>query len=281
MKILLTGASGFTGPFFKAHAEMAGHVVVPLTADLTDQSAVVSQVQFIQPEAVVHLAGISFVGHTDDRAFYDVNVIGTTHLLRALTALSKRPIRVLLASSANVYGNSAVSPVAEQQAPAPINHYAMSKLAMEHMALTFSDRLDLVIARPFNYTGKGQAVHFLIPKLVSHFIEKAHCVELGNLEVEREFNDVRTVCEAYLKLLLLGAPGERYNVCSGRTHSLLNVVSILEKLTQHSMQININPAYVRVNEVRKLCGSVDKLVATIGSFAPRPLEDTLSWMLAP
>jgi GDP-6-deoxy-D-talose 4-dehydrogenase len=281
MKILLTGASGFTGPFFKAYAEMAGHVVVPLTANLTDQSAVVSEVQFIQPEAVVHLAGISFVGHADERAFYDVNVIGTTHLLKALTTLSKQPIRVLLASSANVYGNCAASPVAEQQPPAPINHYAMSKLAMEHMALTFSDKLHLIIARPFNYTGKGQAFQFLIPKLVSHFIQKAHSIELGNLDVEREFNDVRTVCETYLKLLLLGLPGERYNVCSGRTYSLLNVVNILEKLTQHSMQINVNPAYVRVNEVHKLGGSADKLVATIGSFAPKSLEDTLSWMLAP
>jgi nucleoside-diphosphate-sugar epimerase len=280
MKILLTGAAGFTGLIFTEHAEQYGHVVVPLVADLTDQHALTIEVDIVQPDAVVHLAGISFVGHADSSAFYQVNVIGTTNLLTALAGLTKNLSCVLLASSANVYGNCETSPITEQQLVAPINHYAMSKLAMEYMALTFVDRLPIIITRPFNYTGVGQAPQFLIPKLVSHFARKVKSIDLGNLNVEREFNDVRNLCEIYLKLLVQGLPGEHYNVCTGQTHSLRSVIILLEQLTQHTIQIKVNPAFIRANEVHKLCGSVDKLVGAIGPFEPRSLNETLNWMLA-
>ena len=164
------------------------------------------------PEAAVHLAAISFVGHADTGAFYDVNVLGTLSLLESLVALPKAPRHILLASSANVYGNCDVSPISEERQPVPVNHYAMSKLAMEYMARNYLDRLPLFFVRPFNYTGLGQTGSFLIPKLVQHFAVNATCIELGNLDVEREFNDVRFVCDAYLKLLVNAVPGEVYNV---------------------------------------------------------------------
>jgi len=235
--------------------------VYALQANLTDKSAVNDEVAKAQPDAVVHLAAISFVGHADESAFYAVNVVGTTNLLAALAALRVRPCSVLLASSANVYGNCDTSPITEAQSPAPVNHYAMSKLAMEHMAWTFLDRLPIVITRPFNYTGPGQAQQFLIPKLVSHFAHKAEQIELGNLHVEREFNDVRMVCKAYLALLEHGVPGQIYNVCSGQPFNLKHVINTLEKLSGHSMAIKVNPAFVRVNEVHRLCGSPEKLAA--------------------
>ena len=279
MKILLTGAAGFTGLFFKSAAEAAGHQVVALRANLTDKAAVSAEVLQVAPDAVVHLAAISFVGHADDTAFYGVNVVGTMNLLSALAALPSRPRCVLLASSANIYGNCDASPITEAQAPAPVNHYAMSKLAMEHMAMTYLDRLPIVITRPFNYTGPGQPPQFLIPKLVSHFARKAERIELGNLHVEREFNDVRMVCDAYLRLLESGVPGQAYNVCSGQPYTLQHVIATLEQLTGHSMDVQVNPAFVRANEVHRLCGSPDKLLRATGVLPAYGLEQTLSWML--
>lgn len=279
MKILLTGAPGFTGRHFQPLAEAAGHVVHPLRADLTDQAAVAQEVAEARPDAVVHLAAISFVGHADDAAFYVVNVIGTMNLLAALAALPQRPRCVLLASSANIYGNCAASPIAETQPAAPVNHYAMSKLAMEHMAMTRADRLPIVITRPFNYTGVGQAPQFLIPKLVGHFARRAELIELGNLDVEREFNDVRMVCAAYLRLLEHGVPGEAYNVCSGRPYTLKHVIALLEQITGHRPDVRVNPAFVRANEVRSLCGNPDKLVAALGALPQFELKETLTWML--
>jgi nucleoside-diphosphate-sugar epimerase len=278
-KILLTGAAGFTGLFFKSAAEAAGHQVVALQANLTDKAAVAVEVLQAAPDAVVHLAAISFVGHADDTAFYGVNVVGTMNLLAGLAALPVKPRRVLLASSANIYGNCDASPITESQPAAPVNHYAMSKLAMEHMAWTYLDRLPIVITRPFNYTGPGQAPQFLIPKLVSHFARRAPAIELGNLHVEREFNDVRLVCDAYLKLLEKGVPGQAYNVCSGQPFTLEHVIKTLEEITQHRMEIKVNPAFVRANEVHRLCGSPAKLVETIGPLLQHDLADTLSWML--
>jgi nucleoside-diphosphate-sugar epimerase len=278
MRILLTGASGFTGRHFQDYATQAGHAVVPLACNLTDPASLQQAVQAAGPvDAVVHLAAISFVGHANDAEFYAVNTVGTSHLLAALAAQATgdRPQKVLVASSANVYGNCQNSPIAETQPPAPVNHYAASKLAMEHIAMTFQDRLPVVITRPFNYTGPGQAKSFLIPKLVDHFVRKAPVIELGNLHVEREFNDVRLVSDAYLRLLDKGVTGEIYNVCTGKTYSLMDVVGILTRSTGHSIEVKVNPAFVRTNEVHRLCGDPKKLVACIGELQEYTLEKSL------
>jgi nucleoside-diphosphate-sugar epimerase len=284
LKILLTGADGFTGRPFTQLAVAAGHTVEPLQADLTHPVALQQQVLASAPDAVVHLAAISFVGHADDNAFYAVNVIGTTNLLAALVQLPKRPHRVLLASSANIYGNCTQSPIAEDHSPAPVNHYAMSKLAMEHMASTYANRLPLVITRPFNYTGSGQDVNFVIPKLVEHFAQRVPSIALGNLHVEREFNDVQMVCSAYLKVLQHGEPGETYNVCSGQPYTLRHVIDTLTRITSHPIEVEVSPAFVRANEVHRLCGSPAKLQALLTrhgcTLDNPPLEDTLRRMLA-
>lgn len=282
MKILLTGAAGFTGRHFAACAAQAGHEVVALTADLTDKAALQAQVRQVRPDAVVHLAAISFVGNADETAFYAVNVVGSVNLLSALTALSPVPT-VLLASSANIYGNCDASPIAEDQPPAPVNHYAASKLAMEHMARTFADRLPLIITRPFNYTGEGQAAQFLIPKLVDHFARKASTIELGNLHVEREFNDVRMVCQAYLALIAHGQAGQTYNICTGQAYTLQQVIDTLTQLTGHSLDVRVNPAFVRVNEVHRLSGQPDKFCQVLRQAGISPswptLAETLQRML--
>lgn len=279
LNILLTGAHGFTGHHFTTQAQLAGHTVIPLEADLCDPAAVSAAVSAVEYDAVVHLAAISFVGHADNTAFYAVNVVGTTNLLQALVSKGNSPQCVLVASSANIYGNCDASPIDEAQPPAPVNHYAASKLAMEHMARTFADRLPIVITRPFNYTGPGQGANFVIPKLVDHFFRRAPRVELGNLKVEREFNDVRFVADAYLGLLALGKPGEAYNICTGNPYTLQQVIDRLSELTGHRLEVQVNPAFVRANEVRRLCGSPEKLVDCVGPLAHTQLAETLRWML--
>ena len=283
MKILLTGADGFTGRHFSLAAGAAGHEVLSLRANLTDAAEVTHEINQFAPEAVVHLAAISFVGHADDSAFYAVNVVGTTNLLAALAALPRPPRKVLLASSANIYGNCDVSPIGEKQQPAPVNHYAMSKLAMEYMAHRYAHKFPITIARPFNYTGPGQSLNFVIPKLVSHFARGAPSIALGNLGIEREFNDVQMICSAYLQLLKYGEPGETYNVCSGQPYTLRHVIDLLTRITGHSIKVEVNPAFVRTNEVHRLCGSPVKLNALVnthgGQLLNPQLEETLERML--
>jgi len=260
-------------------AQAAGHQVIPLTADLTDKTAVRYEIAVANPEVVVHLAAISFVGHADLRAFYDVNVIGTLNLLDALVNLPERPQRILLASSANVYGNTEQSPITEDQPPAPVNHYAMSKLAMEYMARTYQDRLPLFFVRPFNYTGPGQVESFLIPKLVTNFARKSPVVDLGNLDVAREFNDVAFVCEAYLRLLKDAVPGEVYNICTGTPVTLRTVIELLKQVTAHEIEVKVNPDFVRSNEIKILYGDPAKLVCAVGEIPLVSLQETLGSML--
>jgi nucleoside-diphosphate-sugar epimerase len=284
MRILLTGADGFTGRYFAQAAEHAGHEITALTADLTNKTAVTEQVHQVQPDAVVHLAAISFVGNADEAAFYAVNVVGSMNLLHALAGLTHPPTKVLVASSANVYGNCNTSPIGEDQSPSPVNHYAVSKLAMEQMARTLSDRLPIIITRPFNYTGAGQGGQFLIPKLVDHFVRIAPSIELGNLHVEREFNDVRMVCEDYLALLAHGETGQTYNICTGTTYTLSQVIDTLSQITGHQIQLQVNPAFVRESEVPRLCGNPAKLRELLKKRGiPRlqpGLKETLKTMLA-
>jgi GDP-6-deoxy-D-talose 4-dehydrogenase len=280
MRIFVTGAQGFTGRHFVNIARSFGHTVITLQSNLENKHGLKNELAKSNADAVVHLAGLAFVGHEDLAAFYAVNVVGTTNLLDALLTLVKSPKIILLVSSANVYGNSETSPIKESQIPKPVNHYAMSKLAMENMASTYFDRLPIIIARPFNYTGIGQEETFLIPKLVSHFTRKAKVIELGNLKVEREFNDVRMVCKAYLDLLVNGINCEIYNICSGRPVKLQNAIDILEKLTAHKLEVIVNPDLIRTSEVNTLCGCSKKLENSIGELQHYGLESTLKWMIS-
>ncbi|GAB4405048.1 MAG: GDP-mannose 4,6-dehydratase [Rhodoferax sp.] len=285
MDILLTGAGGFTGQHLSRCAQAAGHRVVPLGANLCDAAALRAEVGSASFDSVLHLAGLAFVGHADPAALYAVNTVGTLNLLDALAAAPRRPRRVVLASSANVYGNCAQSPIAETQPCAPTNHYAASKMAMEALARTHPGGLPIVIARPFNYTGVGQSLDFLIPKLVHHYARRSPSIALGNLDVEREFNDVGYIAQAYLALLSGGEPGQTYNLCTGQPHSLRSVLAMLENLTGHSPRIVQDPALMRPNEVHRLCGDPQRLAAVLQAHSgaqPQPptLRHTLQTMLA-
>jgi GDP-6-deoxy-D-talose 4-dehydrogenase len=278
--ILLTGADGFTGQHLTREARKRGYQILPLQSDLVDAKSITGELSGKTFEYVVHLAAISAVTHADELALYQVNLLGTHNLLQALSAQIPTPSKVIIASSANVYGNATESPINELATPAPVNHYAMSKLAMEFMLEKYRRHLPLVTVRPFNYTGVGHDNRFVIHKLVNHFSKHSAWVDLGNVSVEREFNDVRTVCGAYLDLLIHGVNQEVYNICSGKTYSLTQVVDTLSRLSGHKLEIRINPDFVRTNEVHRLCGDPGKLEACLGKLEHPTLEDTLQWMLS-
>src|SRR3546814_20352616 len=122
MRLLVTGARWGKGLNFVVDAESAGHLVVHLRSDVAVRQALFDEIAITNPDDVVPVAGISFVGHKDDSAFYAVNVVGTTNLLASLVPVRKSVQKVLLASSSNVYGNCDASPIGEQQPAAQINH---------------------------------------------------------------------------------------------------------------------------------------------------------------
>lgn len=286
--VLLTGSRGFTGKYVREALERDGFSVVGLVqsgagadeiaADLLDVEGLRRAVAQVQPDYVIHLAAIAFVAHSRPDAFYQVNLFGTLNLLEALYAERAPVEKVLLSSSANVYGNPPVSQVSEDVMPAPVNHYAMSKLAMEHMARTWVDRLPILFTRPFNYTGVGQEGQFLIPKIVDHFARRASVIQLGNIDVEREFNDVRMIAQAYSGLMQNADAGEVFNLCSGQGYELKEVIRLCEEITGHTMKIEVNPAFVRENELKVLIGDATKLNKELPDLPRFQLKETLGWM---
>lgn len=290
-RALITGIKGFTGQYVAAELQAHGWSVFGIGSkpdpsdpryrcvDLLDLDGLHGVVADVQPDVVVHLAAIAFVGHGDTDAFYRVNLLGTRNLLAALAGTHCKPRCVLLASSANVYGNATEGVLTEATPPNPVNDYAVSKLAMEHMARLWMDKLPLVIARPFNYTGVGQSTDFLLPKMAAHFRQRAESIQLGNLDVWRDFSDVRAVAFAYRRLLQVCPAGATVNVCSGSTYSLREVLHMMERISGHALDLQINPAFVRANEVRSLCGNSEKLRCLIGDWQVPDLEETVRWML--
>lgn len=291
-KALITGIKGFTGHYMAAELSAAGYEIFGLGSssshqdkhhlqvDLTDAAQVKQAIDKIAPDVVVHLAAIAFVGHANPNAFYEVNLAGTRNLLQALADSAKKPDAVLIASSANVYGNNTPGKLSETTPANPANDYAVSKLAMEYVAKLFQDKLPLIIARPFNYTGVGQAENFLIPKIVSHFKARKEVIELGNIDVWRDFSDVRYLVKSYAALLESTAFGMTVNVASGEMHSLREVIDMCEALTGHTIRIEVNPQFVRANEIKELCGDISLLnQLTHQQLRTIPLRETLRWML--
>jgi GDP-6-deoxy-D-talose 4-dehydrogenase len=292
-RVLVTGRHGFTGHYVAEALTAAGWEVwggcchpteamssFDRVADLTDASSVTEMVGDIRPDAVVHLAGIAFVGHSSVDDFYQVNMLGTRNLLDALSKGGHGKSGVVLASSANVYGNTRVIPIQESTLPAPANDYAVSKLAMEYVAKLFATQLPIAITRPFNYTGVGQDSKFLVPKIVSHFRQRASRIELGNLDVARDFSDVRDVAGVYAALLnsrTIG--GTTVNICSGRAIALGDIIDMCRAITAHKIDVVVNPAFVRADEIKTLNGDPSRVETLLGGLDRHRFEDTLRWML--
>ncbi|WP_322042764.1 GDP-mannose 4,6-dehydratase [Paraburkholderia sp. J67] len=292
VRTLVTGLRGFTGVYLADVLRAAGHTVV--SGSRADASSVDSQgsgfditsleqcrrvIEEVRPDYIVHLAAISFVGHANDLEFYHVNVLGTLNLLQACEDVGHTPRKILIASSANVYGNVESDAIDESFPLTPVNHYAASKMAMEAMVRTWFERLPIVITRPFNYTGVGQSERFLVPKIVSHFLRREPVISLGNIDVARDFSDVRFVAQVYGALLESEVAGETFNVCTGQPYSLAQILALCGELTGHEIRVEVNPAFVRKTDVKTLVGSPARLLAKVPEAQPIPFDDTVRWML--
>jgi nucleoside-diphosphate-sugar epimerase len=285
-RVLITGDSGFTGSYLRSALTVRGYDVIGLNdnrngkaIDLLDADTLDRFCGTSAVDHIIHLAAISFVAHEQIADIYRVNVIGSLNLLRSLSRQKVCPQKIILASSANIYGRPSRIPVDELAPPAPLSHYGVSKYSMELMARIWFDRLPILIVRPFNYTGVGQSTQFVFAKLVKHFRDRASEIELGDTSVVREFMDVRDVAEIYANLLESAAVSEAVNICSGQGYRLDEIIERLQTTTGLKPLIQRRDALVRVNDIPELVGSPQKLRSIVNRFAFRPLEETLAWMI--
>ena len=287
-RVLIFGIDGFTGEHLSKYLVGNGFEVYGTSytksdnkifkVDITYKADIEDILRELVPEYIVVLSGISFPAHGHNEDFYSINTIGAINILEQLVHLKQNPKKIIMVSSATIYGNQGLEILDESLCPKPANHYGASKYSMESMAQNYFNKLNIIIARPFNYTGKNQDENFLIPKIVSHFKDDKKVIQLGNIDVSREFNDVEFVCEVYKKLLTSDISSELVNICSNRGIKLLDVIELMSKIAGYKIKIEVNPAFVRKDEIKTLTGSPDKLFGIIGNVSQISLEDMLNNM---
>lgn len=279
--VFITGLDSFTGQYLKSYLEKLDYKVYGTTyktCDISKKDNIKKALENKRIDYFINLAAISFSAHEREEDFYKVNTIGTINLLETILELELKPNKILLVSSATVYGNQNLELLDETLTPMPTNHYGASKYIMETLAKNYFKKLPIIITRPFNYTGVGQGENFLIPKIIKHYKQKKKTIELGNLDISREFNDVSYVCEIYTKLLEIKEHSKIVNICSNKPISLLEVINIMNKIAGYKIKIEVNQNYVRKNEIKTLAGSTKKLFSLIPKVEKTNLESLLKNM---
>ena len=259
-----------------------------LFVDVTDRLAVHGALELARPDAIAHLAAQAFVPDSlaDPAGSFDVNARGTLNLLEAARVHEHdgSAPRLLIVSTADVYGAQPreAYPLRETAAPSPRNPYAASKVGAEALALAYarSYGVDAVVTRAFNHIGRGQDERFAVASFAAQVARAAaggeRVVRVGNLEAQRDFLDVRDVCEAYALLLEgRGEGGEIYNVASGVATPMREILRRLIEIARVPVEVRDDPARMRPADVPLSAGDASKLRAATG-WTPRiPLTAAL------
>ena len=301
-RILITGGTGFVGGHLIRHLKsFDAKLVVVSSSDATIQEPGVDYckadirnaddmdavVRAAKPDRIYHLAGVSSVPDSwnNPRLAFDINVVGSYNVFEAAMRLPSPP-RILNVSTSQVYARSDAA-LTETSLSDPDNPYAASKAMSELLAVQYkkSPTGGIITARSFNHTGPGQLPSFVLPSVAKQLAEveaglRPPVLKVGDLNVKRDFTDVRDVVAAYCELLDKGGIGEIYNVCSGRAVLLADVVRILRENCSATVQIEIDPARVRPNEVPQMLGDPGKIQRLTGWSAKLPIESTLQALLA-
>ncbi|MBH21729.1 MAG: epimerase [Rhodobiaceae bacterium] len=276
-KVLITGIEGFTGYHLKKHLDEYGFKPIGLQGDILDTESVFSQISKIKPNYIIHLAGISYAANDDIVSIYNTNIKGTLNILDAVKNVKQIPKKIILASSATIYGDSK-NLINEETKVKPINHYGCSKLSMEFLSQTYFNDMPIIISRPFNYSGLYHDKRFLIPKIIHAYKNNLAEVELGNLNISREFNDIRDVVNIYRLLLDSNAYSDTINICSGKSVKLLQLISKMNHISKHNIKVVMNKNFIRKSDIDDLSGDPSKLQSTINYSFKYKIQETLRWM---
>jgi GDP-4-dehydro-6-deoxy-D-mannose reductase len=268
--VLVTGADGFVGAHLVTVLRGRGDQVDacsgpggPRELDVTARSAVDDRIRETRPEAVIHLAGVSSVArsHENPATTVAVNVLGAATLLEAVRRHVPKA-RVLLVGSGEVYGAVPKGePAGESHPVRPLSPYAASKLAAEVLGRQMFDSygLQIILARPFNHLGRGQASGFVVPSLAQQLLSVAAghiapVISVGDLSPVRDFSHVLDVIDGYLLLLAAGTPGETYNLCSGVGRSIRDLLDELQRILGTEAEVRVDPERLRPVEIPWLVG---------------------------
>lgn len=300
-RVLITGGTGFVGSHLIRHLQSPATNISVIASgspsalqagveyyelDIRRQDDVRSAVRQIGPSEIYHLAGVSAVdlSWTNSRLTFEVNVVGTYNLLEAAMGLVLPP-RILNISTAQVYARSD-APLTENSQVGPDNPYAASKAIAEMLEVSFrkTSAGAVITARSFNHTGPGQLPTFVLAAFAKQFAEveaglRPPKLAVGNIDVERDFTDVRDAVRAYSALLCKGKPGQVYNVCSGIGTILSDVIKQFQALCRTVVTIETDPMRVRTADIPRILGDATKIRNETGWNLRIPMSETIRDLL--
>ncbi|WP_066646380.1 GDP-mannose 4,6-dehydratase [Christensenella timonensis] len=295
MKALITGAAGFVGTYLAEELENNGIQTVGTDLAGADRNGNLLDVKWVEnvvaettPDYIFHLAGQSSVGFSweNPQCTIEINVNGTLNLLDAVRS-AKKAVRMVIIGTSDEYGPVAPGdcPIKESLALEPVNPYAVSKAMQEQMALLYQTAydLDLVATRSFNHTGPGQKKGFVIPDFASQIAElEKHgkgTIRVGNLSAKRDFSDVRDIVRAYRLLAQKGKRGEIYNVGSGQSYAIQELLDALVAMSDADITIEKDPEKFRPIDLPVIQGDIQKLTNDTGYVPEIGIEETLKAVL--
>lgn len=298
MKALITGIGGFVGPHLADNLLKNEYSVFGIdrkasevngckcfACDITDEKAVENIISEVKPDVIFHLAGQSSVekSYKEPELTFKINVEGTNNIFAALINCNIKP-KVLIISSADVYGAPESMPINEDAELSPKSPYARSRVEQEEISLRCNEEygIPIVVSRSFSHTGPGQQENFVCPNFAKQVVlvkrGKQSVIKVGNIEVKRDFTDVRDMVEAYRILSEKGIPGEIYNAGSGKSVSLRHVLETLFTEAGVKPEIEQEPSRVRKNDAIEIQADISKLKA-LGWEPKIPFEQTLKDIL--
>ena len=309
MRSLITGVGGFAGSHLAdillATGERGGEVwgcdltaarrsylsshVHLIAADLRDPQAAHDVVAQAQPDRIYHLAGQAFVGDSWAHPWdtLETNLRAQVNLLEAVVASKQQP-GILVVGSADEYGRTgnAGQPIDETLPLRPDSPYSVSKVAQDMLGLQYflSYALPIVRVRPFNHIGPRQNQKFVAAAIASQVAaieagQQPPVIQVGNLDARRDFTDVRDMMRAYALLLERGQPGEVYNIGTGTSHRIQELLDVLLSLARVPIRVETDPARLRLNDVPDLVCDAGRLRAVTGWQPRYTLEQTLRDLL--
>jgi len=297
-QVLVTGASGFVGPYLVRELKTQGwHVwalsrsgapvegATPVRADLLDRGAIQHIIQDIRPDVIFHLAAQSSVFSSFEHPIYTIenNTLGAANLLYSALDIDPKP-RIIAIGSAEEYGKVKPNelPIDEKQPLAPISPYAVSKAAQTLLALSLheSQELPVTVLRPFNHTGPGQKPRLVIPSIAEQIARieaglSEPVIRVGNTESKRDFTDVRDIVKAYVLAVDRSRSGEIYNIGTGRSVSIQWILEFLVGQSKMDIKVETDPNRLRPSDIPELRCNPEKFRRDTGWEAHIPLEQTL------
>ena len=293
--VLITGASGFIGQvvlkemlknedidFFAIDTRKIPNISIEKLelVSLLDKEKLMEIIKRYKPNIIIHLAAIALVTHDNVGEIYNVNVQGTENLLEVTQEYCDKGTRVILASTAGVYGNQNVDKYREDLSYNPANHYSYSKMITEYISKQYKEDLDIVTIRPFNIIGVGQSEKFLVPKLVEHFADKKEKLSVGNISSFRDYVDVEYCAEVIMELISRKKLDfDILNICSGIPTNGEMIIQLLQEITDFKPEIEISSDFVRKNEVWRMIGDTTRLWEFMNNKKSQSVKDILVKML--